>query len=80
METLFWIGAGGLSYTIGVFFYVKSERLFFSCDLACICFGRDSQSLHRRLEYFELKSGCLKRLPSSQSDKDGIAMREHQTF
>nr|WP_246628770.1 hemolysin III family protein [Algoriphagus marincola] len=29
VETLFWIGAGGLSYTIGVFFYVKSERLFF---------------------------------------------------
>lgn len=29
METLFWIGAGGLSYTIGVFFYVKSDRLFF---------------------------------------------------
>ncbi|GMQ25032.1 hemolysin III family protein [Algoriphagus sp. oki45] len=28
-ETLFWIGLGGLSYTIGVFFYVKSERMFF---------------------------------------------------
>lgn len=28
-ETLFWIGVGGLSYTIGVYFYVKSERLFY---------------------------------------------------
>jgi len=29
LEILFWIGAGGLSYTIGVFFYVKSEKRFF---------------------------------------------------
>jgi hemolysin III len=28
-ETLTWISLGGLSYTIGVYFYVKSERLFF---------------------------------------------------
>lgn len=28
-ETLFWIGLGGLSYTLGVLFYVKSERLYF---------------------------------------------------
>ena len=28
-ETLFWIGSGGLSYTLGVLFYVKSERLYF---------------------------------------------------
>ncbi len=28
-ETLTWIGIGGLSYTIGVYFYVKSERLYF---------------------------------------------------
>ncbi|MDF2157484.1 hemolysin III family protein [Algoriphagus sp. CAU 1675] len=29
LETLIWIGAGGLSYTLGVFFYVKSNRPFF---------------------------------------------------
>lgn len=29
LETLFWIGVGGLSYTVGVYFYVKSERLFY---------------------------------------------------
>lgn len=29
METLFWIGAGGLSYTIGTLFYVKSEKRYF---------------------------------------------------
>ena len=28
-ETLTWIGIGGLSYTIGVYFYVKSERLYY---------------------------------------------------
>lgn len=28
-DTLFWIGTGGASYTLGVIFYVKSERLFF---------------------------------------------------
>ncbi|NVJ47571.1 MAG: hemolysin III family protein, partial [Cytophagia bacterium] len=28
-QTLFWIGAGGLSYTVGVFFYVKSEKLYY---------------------------------------------------
>ena len=28
-ETLFWIGLGGLSYTLGVLFYVKSERMYF---------------------------------------------------
>lgn len=28
-ETLTWIGLGGLSYTIGVYFYVKSERLYY---------------------------------------------------
>lgn len=29
LQTLFWIGAGGLSYTIGVYFYVKSEKLYY---------------------------------------------------
>lgn len=29
LEILFWIAAGGLSYTIGVYFYVKSEKLYF---------------------------------------------------
>ncbi|WP_111672567.1 PAQR family membrane homeostasis protein TrhA [Algoriphagus litoralis] len=28
-ETLFWIGAGGLSYTVGVFFYVKSQKQYY---------------------------------------------------
>ncbi|MBC6368302.1 hemolysin III family protein [Algoriphagus sp. AK58] len=28
-DTLVWIGLGGLSYTIGVYFYVKSERLYY---------------------------------------------------
>lgn len=28
-ETLFWIGVGGVSYTIGVYFYVKSNKLFY---------------------------------------------------
>jgi hemolysin III len=28
-ETLVWIGIGGLSYTIGVYFYVKSEKLYY---------------------------------------------------
>lgn len=28
-ETLTWIGIGGLSYTIGVYFYVKSEKLYY---------------------------------------------------
>ncbi|MFC5192092.1 hemolysin III family protein [Algoriphagus aquatilis] len=28
-DTLTWIGLGGLSYTIGVFFYVKSEKLYY---------------------------------------------------
>jgi hemolysin III len=28
-ETLVWIGAGGLAYTIGVFFYVKSDKPYF---------------------------------------------------
>jgi hemolysin III len=28
-ETLFWIGLGGFSYTVGVFFYVKSNKLFY---------------------------------------------------
>ncbi len=27
--TLAWIGAGGLAYTIGVYFYVKSEKFYF---------------------------------------------------
>jgi hemolysin III len=27
--TLAWIGAGGLAYTIGVYFYIKSEKPFF---------------------------------------------------
>ena len=29
LETLVWIGIGGLSYTIGVYFYVKSEKLYY---------------------------------------------------
>lgn len=29
IETLSWIAAGGLAYTAGVFFYVKSNRLYF---------------------------------------------------
>lgn len=29
LETLVWIGAGGMAYTIGVFFYIKSERMYF---------------------------------------------------
>lgn len=29
LETLSWIGVGGIAYTIGVFFYVKSNRSFF---------------------------------------------------
>jgi hemolysin III len=29
METLVWIGAGGMAYTIGVFFYINSEKLYF---------------------------------------------------
>lgn len=29
LETLSWIGAGGIAYTVGVFFYVKSDRPFF---------------------------------------------------
>ncbi|WP_026966886.1 PAQR family membrane homeostasis protein TrhA [Algoriphagus terrigena] len=29
LETLSWIGAGGIAYTLGVFFYVKSNRPFF---------------------------------------------------
>lgn len=29
LETLSWIGVGGIAYTIGVFFYVKSNRPFF---------------------------------------------------
>lgn len=28
-DTLTWIGIGGLSYTIGVYFYVKSEKLYY---------------------------------------------------
>ncbi len=28
-NTLSWIGAGGLSYSIGVYFYVKSEKLYY---------------------------------------------------
>ena len=28
-DTLTWIGAGGLSYTIGVYFYVKSAKLYY---------------------------------------------------
>lgn len=28
-ETLVWIGIGGLSYTIGVYFYVKSEKPYY---------------------------------------------------
>lgn len=28
-ETLVWIGIGGLSYTIGVYFYVKSQRPYY---------------------------------------------------
>ena len=29
LETMIWIGVGGMSYTIGVIFYVKSNRPFF---------------------------------------------------
>lgn len=29
LETLFWIGVGGFSYTVGVYFYVKSNKLFY---------------------------------------------------
>lgn len=29
LETLVWIGIGGLSYTMGVYFYVKSEKLYY---------------------------------------------------
>lgn len=29
LETLSWIGAGGIAYTVGVFFYVKSNRPYF---------------------------------------------------
>jgi hemolysin III len=29
LETLVWIGIGGLAYTVGVYFYIKSERLYF---------------------------------------------------
>lgn len=29
LETLIWIGVGGLSYTLGVYFYVKSNRLYY---------------------------------------------------
>jgi len=29
LETLSWIGAGGIAYTLGVLFYVKSNRPFF---------------------------------------------------
>jgi len=28
-DTLIWIGIGGMSYTIGVYFYVKSEKLYY---------------------------------------------------
>ncbi len=28
-ETLVWIGAGGMAYTIGVYFYIKSDKLFY---------------------------------------------------
>ncbi len=28
-STLAWIGAGGLAYTIGVYFYINSQKLFF---------------------------------------------------
>lgn len=28
-ETLVWIGAGGLAYTVGVFFYIKSEKPYY---------------------------------------------------
>jgi hemolysin III len=28
-KTLAWIGVGGLAYTIGVYFYIKSEKPFF---------------------------------------------------
>ncbi|AMQ57906.1 PAQR family membrane homeostasis protein TrhA [Algoriphagus sanaruensis] len=28
-DTLTWIGLGGLSYTVGVYFYVKSEKLYY---------------------------------------------------
>lgn len=29
LDILFWIAAGGLSYTIGVYFYVQSEKLYY---------------------------------------------------
>ncbi|MCS5491774.1 PAQR family membrane homeostasis protein TrhA [Algoriphagus limi] len=29
IQSLFWIAAGGLSYTIGVYFYVKSQKPFY---------------------------------------------------
>jgi len=29
LETLVWIGIGGLAYTVGVYFYIKSERMYF---------------------------------------------------
>lgn len=28
-ETLFWIGVGGFSYTVGVYFYVNSQKLYY---------------------------------------------------
>lgn len=28
-DTLIWIGIGGMSYTVGVYFYVKSEKLYY---------------------------------------------------
>lgn len=28
-DTLIWIGIGGMSYTIGVYFYIKSEKLYY---------------------------------------------------
>lgn len=28
-ETLAWIGAGGLAYTVGVYFYIKSDKLYY---------------------------------------------------
>ncbi|SEG36285.1 PAQR family membrane homeostasis protein TrhA [Algoriphagus boritolerans] len=29
LETMTWIGVGGVAYTIGVYFYVKSEKLYY---------------------------------------------------
>ncbi len=29
LDILFWIGVGGLSYTVGVYFYIKSEKPYY---------------------------------------------------